>query len=164
MRKLILIFLISGIIFSCEKDDDNNSQEQAIGNIINPSFNVDLMIGAWVNETIIVNGNQEISYEHNPNCTKDVFGFFNTDIRPFTYEEIIHINNDCGTSQVILDWKVNENILSFYFGEQLVLEYEVLNITDTEFTVLTSDDYNNDGTIDTIQITAKREDPYGWFE
>ena len=162
MTKLLIV-CISLIVLSCSSDDDS-AQTLPTENIVNPAFDVDLMIGAWVYQSANVNG-VVVPYVHNDNCEKDVFGFFNSDIRPFVYEELIHGNNEeCSGNQVVMEWKVNGDMLSLYFGEQLVLDYKVISLTTDTFTVETSRDFDNNGTNDVIEITATREDPYGWFE
>ncbi|MCI2230281.1 hypothetical protein MC378_13970 [Polaribacter sp. MSW13] len=159
MKKLIL-FLIVGVLFSCSNSNEDVLQT---GNIINPKFDVNKMIGAWVNQTVKVNG-QVFDYEHREHCGIDVFAFYNREGNPYEYHENVYTDDNCASHGITLEWKVKENMLIFFFGENLVLTYEVISIDDTYFTVLTSDDYDNDGTIDTIEITAKREDPYGWFD
>ena len=158
MKNIIILILISGILFSCSKEDELENE-----NIINPKFEVDKMIGAWVNKTVKVNG-QEFEYQHREDCGIDVFAFYNSEGNPYEYHENVYIDDNCASSGLTLNWKVRENMITFYFGEELVLTFEVLSINDSYFTVLTSSDYDNDGTLDTIEITAKREDPYGWFD
>ena len=160
--KRILLAVMTILLLSCSSSD--SEEEMVIENIINPSFDTNLLIGAWVNQKVKLNGGQEFLYQHNPNCPKDGFGFFNSEIRPFTYDELIHINDDCGTEGIGLEWRVNRNMLFLYFGESLILSYEVISLTATEFKAETSVDFDNDGSIDDVEITAVKEDPYGWFD
>lgn len=157
MKKILLLLLLG--LVSCSKDEYTPVER---GNINYPSFDTSKMIGAWVYETMTFNG-ETFLYPHNPNCTKDVFGFFNTEGRRFLYDEIIHVNDECSVSQTNLEWKVNGDKLIFYFGEQLVLIYTVISIDDDYFIVRRIADFNNDGIEDTLEIKAKREDPFGWF-
>ena len=159
MKKVVLcVFAI--LVLSCSSDDDTAIVEDQ--NVVHPSFDVDKLIGAWVYKSIKVNG-ETFPYEHNPNCQKDVFGFYNQEGKYFDYEELTHVDENCATSGISLKWKVKKDIISLYFGEQLALSYQVLSVTNTRFVVLVSEDIDNDGKEDHIEITALREDPYGWF-
>ncbi len=162
MKKFFSLLLLA-LLFACS-NDDNSIPEIEPGTIINPAFDTNLMIGAWVNESLIVNGGESIPYEHNPLCAKDAFGFFNEEGRPFTYEELVNLDDNCVANQVIMEWSVIEDQLFLFFGDQLLFAYQVLSISETEFRVINFTDFDGDGNRDSIEVTAVREDPYGWFE
>lgn len=69
----------------------------------------------------------------------------------------------CATSGTGLEWALNGDIINLYFGEQLVLKYKILEVNETTFTYLLEIDYDDDGSIDQLEITGISYDPYDEF-
>ncbi|MBU2526940.1 MAG: hypothetical protein KKC03_10115 [Bacteroidetes bacterium] len=53
--------------------------------------------------------------------------------------------------------------IELYFGEEMVISYKVISLTNNRIIVETSTDFDENGSLDTVLIIAFRNDPYGWF-
>lgn len=149
-NQVLIFFLVFFSIFSCSDDD---SDDMILPNIMNPSFDTDLMLGVWQYTTYKIN-NEVFTYSHNVNCSMDYFAFYNEETKPFEYEETIYTTNMCVPETIIFTWKVQEDQLQFYFGEESVFIYDVISINDQEFVVKSNRDFDNDGIIDELEIRA----------
>ena len=157
MKKSILFIFVSLLLVACSGDDDGSGTPREIGGIVNATFDTDKMIGTWTYETITLNGN-ESAYEHVADCPKDIFTFYNSPGRSFQYEEMVRINDQCGTQTTALKWEVNRDLINFYFGQQFIIAFRVLSITDTEFILSYRFDYDQDGDLDDVEIIGVKSD------
>lgn len=149
MKKLLSLTLTL-LVLACSKSEDGATET---GNIVNPAFDVDLMLGTWVYDTVTINGSTT-GYGHNTNCQPDYFVFYNEEGKAFEYEEIIHQDSNCSISQTYLTWRVRGSELSLYFGETFLITYEVLALSATEFVVSAE---NEDGV--EFEIRAVPQNP-----
>ncbi|WP_340067228.1 lipocalin family protein [Ascidiimonas aurantiaca] len=156
MKRNILYVLISLLLVACSGDDDGETRE--IGGIFNATFDTDKMIGTWTYQTITLNGN-ESEYEHRSGCPKDIFAFFNSTEKPFEYEEIIYVNNECGARGISLKWEVNQGLINFYSAQRFIIAFQVVSITDSEFIFSYRFDYDEDGDLDEVEIVAVKNNP-----
>jgi len=148
MKNLFYIF-ISFLLLSCSNDDDNSSVDP----IHNPSFSVDFLLNRWSFDKVTLNGTS-FEYQNQPNCLKDGFAFLNNPGQLRQYEEQIFINEDCSANNLNLEWKINEDTISFFFGTQFVLDYKVILLTQDKFVYSYYADINNDNIKDTVTVEA----------
>src|SRR5690606_34834531 len=144
--KIITVLALCFISISCSSDDVDED-------IIEPLFSDDEVIGSWAYDTYTINGDT-YAYPHREGCFKDVFIFRNNEGQEHQYEEKIHAYSNCGVSSTNLEWKIEGENLNLYYGEQLVITYEILSITKYTFTVLFITDFDEDGTEDEVEIKA----------
>lgn len=153
----VLIFII--VFASCSNNENVEPD-------LRETYFKEAIIGSWSINTVTVDG-QTFLYEHTDGCEKDLFQFYNQEGKEFDFEELVVLNCNncapCATSGTNLKWELNGDIINFYFGEQFVLEYKIIEISDTKFTYILEVDYNEDGVLDELEISAERYDPYGNF-
>ncbi|QNM85391.1 hypothetical protein H9W90_14565 [Polaribacter pectinis] len=165
MKRLLLSTFILLIIISCSKNEELEGEPE----IIDPreSYFAEAIIGSWSINTVKVDG-QIFLYPHTDSCKKDFFQFYNEQGKEFDFEETIVLNCDncapCATSTTNLRWELSGAIIKFYFGEQYVTKYKLIDVTETEFTYQLEIDYDNDGDLDVLEISAEYYDPYGNFD
>jgi hypothetical protein len=155
LKKIILLALIL-LTISCSNDDEEASS------IDQPTFNVNLLLKGWRYDALKINGIY-YNYEHNPNCNNDFFGFLNRPGQAYQFIETTFTNDYCTNNSATLDWKIKKDTLYFYIGNQVVLTYKVLALTTTSFTFSFENDIDQNGTIDTIEVSASPYDPYNMF-
>ena len=104
------------------------------------------------------------SYQHNPNCYNDFFGFLNRTGQQYQFIETTFTNDYCTNNSANLEWKIRKDKIFFYIGSQVVLTYKVIVLTEKKFIFSFENDIDQDGTIDSIEVTASPYDPYNMFE
>jgi hypothetical protein len=77
---------------------------------------------------------------------------------------MIYLNSNCALSTTNMDWKLKGENLILNFGTQQI-SYKILRLTQDNFDVQISIDYDGDGKADNLEIYATREscstgDPY----
>ena len=159
MKKLCFL-LLTTLFLSCSKEEAIIEEKS---HIIDPAFDVELMLGAWSYESVTINGKEQL-YQHNPNCRQDVFAFFSTEGKLHDYTEIIHTEDHCATHSLNLEWDVNKDKIELFFGNQLAMTFTVLSLTESEFIVKATEVPSGGGSSTEVVIKAFRNDPYGWFE
>ncbi|HEA28616.1 MAG TPA: hypothetical protein ENH91_01240 [Leeuwenhoekiella sp.] len=156
MKKLFFLLMFI-LLTSCSKDDD----EQDILPV--EPFLDNQVLGGWAYDTFTING-QTLGYPHIEACDKDFFIFRNNEGQDHQYEERISSNSNCAITQTFLRWEIKGKMLNLYFGDPLIISYEILSITKNTFTVLLKTDFDEDGMEDEVEIKAVRYDPFGEFE
>lgn len=121
------------------------------------------VIGKWVYQSLKVNGISYV-YPHRGDCGKDRFYFMNSEGQDHDYVELIYLNSNCALSTTGMDWKLKGENLMLKFGTQQIT-YKILRLTQSNFDVQISTDYDGDGKADNLEIYATREncstgDPY----
>ncbi len=158
--KRSFLFGILIIFISCSKGDDESPDPLE-------SYFLENIVGSWSYDTVKING-ETFLYQHTENCERDLFQFYNSEGKEFDFEERVVLNcsncADCAISQTGLEWELKGNKINLYFGEQLVLIYTIIEVTDLEFTYQVEVDYDEDGDEDLLEITGIRYDPYAEFE
>ena len=156
--KLFILFFIFNSCSSSEPLEEINEQEEYFKKAI---------IGSWAYNTVKVDG-VTYQYGHTKDCEKDYFQFYNEDGKEFDFQENVVLNCSncakCATSGTGLRWELKNNIINLYFGDQLVLVYKLLEVTDTTLTYQVTLDYDNDGQDDELEISAIYYDPYNDFD
>ena len=155
MKKVIALALIL-LTFSCSSDNE------IIGTIHEPSFNVDYLLKGWRYDTLKING-VYYNYEHNPKCNNDYFGFVNRPTQPYHFNETTFTNDYCTNNSANLEWKIKKDEIFLYFGTQLALTYKVLFLDENNLILSIKTDIDNDGKIDDVEIIASPYDPYNQF-
>ena len=156
MKKIILLALIL-ITLSCSSDNEE------VGSIYQPTFNVDLLLKGWRYDVLKINGTS-YNYQHNVNCYNDFFGFLNRTGQEYQFTETVFTNDYCTNNSTNLEWKIKKDKIYLYFGTQLVLTYKVITLTETNFTFSFENDIDKDGTIDQVEVSTSPYDPYSMFE
>lgn len=156
MKKIILLILIL-LTFSCSSDNEE------VGSIHQPTFNVDLLLKGWRYDILKINGTY-YNYQHNPKCYNDFFGFLNRTGQQFQFIETTFTNDYCTNNSANLEWKIKKDKIFLYMGSQVVLTYKVISLTANNFTFSFENDIDKNGTIDSIEVTASPYDPYNMFE
>ena len=134
-----------------------------MGSLHQPTFNVDVLLKGWRYDIIKIN-ETPYSYQHNPNCYNDVFGFLNRTGQQYQFIETTFTNDYCTNNSANLEWKIRKDKIFFYIGSQVVLTYKVIVLTEKKFIFSFENDIDQDGTIDSIEVTASPYDPYNMFE
>ena len=156
MKKVLILCLL--ILISCSKSDFEEDPREA--------YFREAIIGSWSINTITVDG-QTFLYKHTENCEKDLFQFYNEEGKEFDFEETVVLNCSncapCATSGTNLKWELEGDIINLYFGDQLILNYKIIEVTENIFIYEVVIDYDNDGEKETLQIKADKYDPYNDF-
>jgi hypothetical protein len=156
MKRLISFFILGFIIVSCSKGDEKSADEQ-------DALISDALVGAWAYKTVNVNGN-ESQYVHAEGCKKDFFRFSVEGNVYYLYEEFrVETCEDCDACATIgtaREWALTgEDINFFVSAETISFTYTILSITNTELHYCFETDYDGDGFIDEVEITALRYNP-----
>ena len=159
MRYLIS-FLAIAFLFSCSSDDDNATEAP-------DPYILEAIIGSWAYDTVTINGDF-YTYDHTDGCVKDLFQFYNQEGKEFDFEEDFVSNCDicaeCATTSTNLEWELIGDRIDLYFGEQLVTQYEVLEVNNNIIRYKRFFDFDEDGNEDEIEITGIPYDPYDEFD
>ena len=155
MKKIIVLALIL-FTFSCSSDNE------IIGTIHQPSFNVDYLLKGWRYDKLKING-VSYNYEHNPKCYNDFFGFVNRPSQPYYFNETVFTNDHCTTNSANLEWKIKKDEIFLYVGTQLALTYKVLFLDENNLVISLKTDIDTDGIIDDVSIIASPYDPLNQF-
>ena len=158
-RCFVGLFTIA-ILFSCSSDDEKGPEAP-------DPYILEAILGSWAYDTVTING-EFYTYEHTEGCTKDLFQFYNQEGKIFEFEED-YISNcdicaDCAITSTNLEWDLIGNRLDLYFGDQLVAQYEVLQVNNSIIRYKRFFDYDEDGEEDEIEITGIPYDPYDEFD
>lgn len=153
-------FLMLIILTSCSSDDDGFKKAP-------DPYVLEAIIGSWAYETVTING-EFYMYQHTEGCVKDMFQFYNEEGKIFDFEED-YVSNcaicaECAITSTNLKWELIGKKIDLYFGEQLVAQYEVLEVSSSIIKYKRIFDYDEDGTEDEIIITGTPYDPYGEFD
>ena len=155
MKKSYYLLLL--ILISCSKSDSEDSRE---------SYFMNAIIGSWSYDTIKVNG-QTYPVQHTDGCTRDYFQFYNQEGKEFDFQEQIVLNCSncakCATNGTGLRWELIGDIINLYFGDQFIVRYKIIEVTDTNFTYERELDFDQDGVLETVEINAIYYDPYNEF-
>lgn len=127
MKKTIVLFVsivtIGLISVSCNKDDDNNNLS---------------IEGKWI---LFKEGETEstlIDYEHTPGCNKDYMVIeAGGQIRFYTYD---NENGACSENIDTGTWLKNGTIVSISYGGVVVLETEIITLTNKELRIRDTED------------------------
>jgi hypothetical protein len=147
IKKIFSIVLLI-LVTSCSSDNEENKSP-----IQNPSFPVDLLLKRWTFDKVIYNS-EIYNYIHQPNCMKDEFTFANQEGQIRQYNELIFVNDICSTNGLNLEWKIKNDIISFYFGTQFVINYTIISVTETKLIYSYYVDVDQNGEDDLITIEA----------
>ena len=147
------------ILASCSNDDD-------IDDAPDP-YVLEAIIGSWAYDTVTING-EFYMYQHTEGCVKDMFQFYNEEGKLFDFEEDYVSNCDicaeCAISSTNLKWELIGKKIDLYFGEQLVAQYEILEVSDSLIRYKRFFDVDEDGNEDEVEITGVPYDPYDEFD
>jgi hypothetical protein len=146
--KKIIYFILTLLILSCSSDDTVIDEP-----IQTPTFQVDLLLKRWQFDKITYNGNT-FDYMHQPNCLKDEFTFANQQGQIRQYNELVFTNSSCSTYSLNLEWRIKNDIISFYFGDVFITNYKVMSLTDTKFVFSIYRDVDRDSILDLIILEA----------
>jgi len=159
MKKIFVVILALGL-YACSKSDDTETDPRE-------AFFLEAIIGSWSYDTIRVNG-ELFLVEHADGCDRDLFQFYNREGKEFEFEERVILNCDtcaqCATSSTNLEWDLSGDTIDLYFGDRLVLTYTILEVTESIFRYAVEADFDEDGTLDQLEISAISYDPYGDFD
>ncbi|MCK0107957.1 hypothetical protein MWU58_01500 [Flavobacteriaceae bacterium S0825] len=152
-------FLMLIILTSCSKDDDIDKAPDP--------YILEAIIGSWAYDTVTING-EFYMYQHTEGCVKDMFQFYNEEGKLFDFEEDYVSNCDicaeCAISSTNLKWELIGKKIDLYFGEQLVAQYEILEVSDSLIRYKRFFDVDEDGNEDEVEITGVPYDPYDEFD
>jgi hypothetical protein len=155
MKKIFILCLL--LLISCSKDEAEDPME---------AYFKEAIIGSWSYDLLKVN-DETYSIQHTDGCTRDYFQFYNQEGKEFDFQEQIVLNcsncAECATSGTGLRWELEGDIVNMYFGEQFVVRYKIIEITETTFTYQRQLDFDKDGKKETVEITAISYDPYNDF-
>ena len=147
------------ILASCSNDDDIDEAPDP--------YVLEAIIGSWAYDTVTVNG-EFYMYQHTEGCVKDMFQFYNEEGKLFDFEEDYVSNCDicaeCAISSTNLKWELIGKKIDLYFGEQLVAQYEILEVSDSFIKYKRFFDVDEDGNEDEVEITGVPYDPYDEFD
>ena len=156
--KKYFYFIFLFVLAACSSNEEEVDPREA--------FYREAIIGSWAINTIEFD-DQIFVYDHTEGCEKDLFQFYNEEGKEFEFEELVVLNcpncAECAISQSILRWELIGNKINFYFGEQYILQYEIVSVTDTTFSYRLRLDVDNDGELDEITVNADYYDPYNNF-
>ncbi len=152
MKNLIRLIFLFILCNSCTADEE----------IRLPHFPIESFIGSWAYHTVTIDGETGY-YPHRESCHKDHFQINHKEGQWNQYLETTYLNDDCANSGIYLDWKINGDILSLYFGEQLVVTYKILSVTRNTFSMLYKVDVDEDGKKEDVIINAIWYDPFDRF-
>lgn len=127
-----------------------------------PVFSIESFMGSWAYDTLTIDGETGY-YPHRDACYKDHFQFYHEEGKWNQYYETTYINDDCANTGTYLDWSINGDKLSLYFGEQFVGSYKILSVTKNTLTLLYNVDVDNDGKKEDVIINAIYYDPFERF-
>ena len=156
MKRLLPLFILMLISISCSKDGGSHKDP-------NEALLQKNLLGAWSFERVSINDIESL-YEHSQNCQKDYFKFSIENNTFNVYEEFKTTNCDdcdgCATIGTVREWElVGENV-NFYISRPTAsLHYTIISVTENTLRYAYQSDYNNDGSIDQVEITANRYTP-----
>jgi hypothetical protein len=158
--KPYLILALSLLLLNCSSDDGPTDE-------IPDPYILQAIIGSWAYDTVTVNEDFYL-YEHTEGCLKDLFQFYNEVGKEFDFEEDYVSNCDicaeCAISSTNLKWDLKGDEIDLFFGEQLVAQYQILQVDEALIRYKRVFDIDNDGDDDEVIITGIPYDPYGEFE
>ena len=147
------------ILASCSNDDDIDEAPDP--------YVLEAIIGSWAYDTVTVNG-EFYMYQHTEGCVKDMFQFYNEEGKLFDFEEDYVSNCDicaeCAISSTNLKWELIGKKIDLYFGEQLVAQYEILEVSDSFIKYKRFFYVEEDGNEDEGERTGVPYDPYDEFD
>lgn len=156
MKKILIISLL--LLISCSKSDDLEDEREA--------YFLEAIIGSWSYDLVKVNG-ETFKVPHTEGCERDYFQFYNQEGKIFEFEESVVLNCSncakCARSGTGLRWELKGDIIKMYFGEQFIVQYKILEVTETTFTYERELDIDEDGTMEIAEITAIAYDPFNDF-
>ncbi|WP_298238629.1 hypothetical protein [uncultured Algibacter sp.] len=162
MRKIAYYFIVFSFLACSSSDDTSNEQETDP----REAYFLEAIIGSWAYDTVKIN-DQVFQYQHTDGCEKDLFQFYNSEGKEFDFEERVVTNCDicaeCALSSTGLEWELNGDEISLYFGEVLVLIYKIIDVDSAKFIYQVEVDYDDDGDIDVLEFTGVPYDPYNEF-
>jgi hypothetical protein len=147
---LTLLLLCLVFSLSCKKKSSDQPEQPEVN-----LYTDGQVIGKWVYQSLKVNGTS-FPYPHIGDCGKDRFYFMNREGQDHDYVEMIYLNSNCALSTTNMDWKLKGENLILNFGTQ-EFSYKILRLTQSNFDVQISRDYDGDGKADILEIYATRE-------
>lgn len=153
MKKIIPVLALLILCNSCTADEEIKA----------PVFPIESFLGSWSYNTITIDG-ETAYYPHREQCHRDHFEIHHEEGKWNQFLENIYLNDDCANQGTYLDWKINGDILNLYFGEQLVVTYKILSVTQNNLSLLYKVDVDNDGEKEDVIINAIYYDPFERFE
>jgi|GEM_PF-1343852 len=159
MRYFVGFFMLI-ILASCSSDDDGGKEAP-------DPYILEAIIGSWAYDTVTING-EFYTYGHTEGCVKDLFQFYNEEGKEFDFEEDYVSNCDicaeCAITSTNLRWELIGDKIDLYFGEQLITQYEIIEVNNSLIRYKRFFDYDEDGEEDEIVITGIPYDPYDEFD
>ena len=156
MKKLLFSCFLLLILTACSKEENEEEVE-------NNLFPIEDLVGSWAYDTITYKGETGL-YPHQEDCYKDHFLIRHNEGNWNDFTETIYLDANCANQGTNLEWELKGDILNLYFGDQLVVTYQILEVTSTTISYLTMIDVDNDGNKDEVIINSVKYDPFGEFE
>ncbi len=126
MKKIVILLVsiisIGLVALSCNKDDDGNASIE----------------GKWIFSKEGYTGDMLTDYEHTAGCNKDYLVVTSGgQISFFSYEKV---SSACSESIDTGTWVKNGNTISISFGGVVVIEAEIINLTNSELKIRDTED------------------------
>lgn len=151
MKKYLTLLLLSlTFMISCKKKTSGEPEPPEVNR-----YTDEQVIGKWVYQSLKVNG-ISYPYSHRSDCGKDRFYFLNRAGQDHDYVELLYLNSECSSSTTYMDWELKGENLILSFGKQPII-YNILRLTENNFDVQISTDYDAEGEADEVEIYATRE-------
>lgn len=145
MKRVLSLFLLVFTVMSCSKGLEKN------------------LLGAWSYNTVTLNGKTS-TYEHVENCQKDYFRFSIEGSEFYMYEEFTTTTcdncNDCPVIGTVREWELIGEKVNLYVATPIPsLKFTIIDVNENLLRYSYEADYDKDGTIDQVEITALRYSP-----
>ncbi len=156
MKKLLLPCFLLLILAACSKEEN---EEEVVNNL----FPIEDLVGSWAYDTVTFEGETGL-YPHQEDCYKDHFIIRHNEGNWNDFTETIYLDANCANQGTNLEWELKEDILNLYFGDQLVVTYQILEVTPTTMSFRYMVDVDNDDHKDEVIINFVWYDPFDQFE
>ncbi len=145
MKCVLPLVLLMCIMMSCSKDKKKD------------------LLGTWSYDMITVNGKPS-PYQHAANCQKDYFRFSIEQSIFYMHEEFLtkacNDCDDCPTLGTVREWTLEGEHLNLYVSKlKPPSEYTLISVDKNTLKYAYQTDYDKDGVIDQVEITAHRYTP-----
>ena len=156
MKRLLFSCFLLLILTACSKEENEKEVE-------NNLFPIEDLVGSWAYDTITYKGETGL-YPHQEDCYKDHFIIRHNEGNWNDFTETIFLDANCANQGTNLEWELKGDVLNLYFGDQLVVTYQLLEVNPTTMSYRYMVDVDNDGRQDELIFNSVWYDPYDQFE
>lgn len=155
MKKNLYYFFAILLFVACSKEDNEDVLEE-------PFFSIENLVGGWAYDSIELEGETYL-YPHREECYKDFIQFRHNEGQWYQFTETIFLDENCANESTNMEWQLKGKTLNLFFGEDLVISYEIITLTRNSLILLYRVDVDGDGKKEELLISTIPYNLYGEF-